>query len=103
MSKKSKYFTYKDNKYYVDPSLKKLITFQKHNLLENPYPRNIDLIDCRNVLIYFTDEAKREIYSKYSQSLVSNEVLFIGSMKQIFQPKKYNIKLYDTFFYEKKD
>lgn len=102
-SKKSKYFTYKDNKYYVDPSLKKLITFQKHNLLENPYPRNIDLIVCRNVLIYFTDEAKREIYSKFSQSLVSNGVLFVGSTEQIFQPQEYNFKLFDTFFYEKKD
>ena len=102
-SKKSKYFTYKDNKYYVDPSLKKLITFQKHNLLENPYPRNIDLIVCRNVLIYFTDEAKQEIYSKFSQSLVANGVLFVGSTEQIFQPQEYNFKLFDTFFYAKKD
>lgn len=102
-SKKSKYFTYKNNEYHVDPSLKNSITFKKHNLLEDSYPRNIDLIVCRNVLIYFTDEAKREIYSKFSQSLVPNGVLFVGSTEQIFQPQEYDFNLFDTFFYEKKD
>lgn len=100
--KKSKYFTYKDNKYYVNHDLKQQITFQKHNLLEEAYPKNIDLIVCRNVLIYFTDEAKKSIYSGFSQSLVSDGVLFVGSTEQIFQSHLYDLELLDTFFYQKK-
>lgn len=101
-SKKSKYFTYKNKEYHVDQSLKQQITFKKHNLLEDTYPTNIDLIVCRNVLIYFTDEAKREIYSGFSKSLVQEGVLFVGSTEQIFQSDQYDLNLFDTFFYQKK-
>jgi len=100
--KKSKYFTYNNNRYYVNDDLKKQITFQKHNLLEDAYPKNIDLIVCRNVLIYFTDEAKNDIYHKFSHSLVKNGMLFVGSTEQIFHPDRYNLELFDTFFYKKK-
>lgn len=98
---KQKYFTYKNNRYYIDDLLKTNITFKKHDLLKDPYPKNIDLIVCRNVLIYFTDEAKEEIYTNFSKSLVKNGILFVGSTEQIFSPNKYGLQLFDTFFYEK--
>ena len=44
--------------------VKKCIEFKQHNLLSDEYPSNCDLIVCRNVLIYFTEEAKIEIYKK---------------------------------------
>lgn len=101
--KKSKYFTYKDNNTYkVDHALKKHIHFHKHNLLEDKYPENIDLIVCRNVLIYFTDEAKQNIYNGFSHSLVSEGILFVGSTEQIFHSHTYDLELFDTFFYQKK-
>lgn len=102
-NKKSKYFTYENYKYKIQPSLKKNITFKKHNLLKDTYPKNVDLVVCRNVLIYFTDEAKKEIYTDFSQSLLSEGVLFVGSTEQIFQAQQYGLELFDTFFYEKKD
>lgn len=100
--KKTKYFTYKNDAYHIDPRLKKIITFKKHDLLKDPYPRNLDLIVCRNVLIYFTDDAKETIYQKLSDALVENGILFVGSTEQIFNPAKYHLTLFDTFFYEKK-
>ena len=42
VKKKSKYFIYKDNQYIICPQLKRNIQFQKHNLLEDVYPKNID-------------------------------------------------------------
>lgn len=99
--KKSKYFLYKDNQYTVSPLLKQHIRFQQHNLLQDAYPKNVDLIVCRNVLIYFTDKAKEAIYQQFSHSLKDNCYLFVGSTEQIFNPENFGLQLYDTFFYQK--
>ncbi|TXL67855.1 protein-glutamate O-methyltransferase CheR [Cerasibacillus terrae] len=98
---KRKYFKPEHHLYKVDPSIKANITFKKHNLLADPYPPNIDLILCRNVLIYFTDDAKESIYMKFGKSLQKNGFLFVGSTEQIFNPNYYGLHLYDTFFYQK--
>ena len=59
---KSKYFTKIGNSYQISNEIKKCVTFKEHNLLNDKYPQNFDLILCRNVVIYFTDEAKSMIY-----------------------------------------
>lgn len=101
LSKKTTYFTFKNGQYYIDEKLKRKITYKKHDLLKERYPNNIDLIVCRNVLIYFTDEAKDIIYKRLSESLRKNGILFVGSTEQIFNPNQYELNLFDTFFYEK--
>src|SRR5699024_8674464 len=93
--KKSRYFTLKNNEYHVDNKLKEQITFLNHNLLHDSYPRNVDLIVCRNVLIYLTDKAKIAIYHKFSNSLRPGGILFLGSTEQIFNPHNYQLSLYD--------
>lgn len=99
--KKTKYFTKQNGRFVIDPRMKESITFKQHDLLKDRYPRNMDLIVCRNVLIYFTDEAKNKIYQNLSQSLRPKGILFVGSTEQIFNPKEYQFELFDTFFYEK--
>lgn len=101
-NKKAKYFTFENNNFTISNHLKPMITFKKHNLLDDAYPKNIDLIICRNVMIYFTDQAKDYVYQQFSQALRKEGVLFVGSTEQIFTPDTYNLALYDTFFYEKK-
>ncbi|MBB6452206.1 chemotaxis protein methyltransferase CheR [Salirhabdus euzebyi] len=99
---KQKHFSSKDGNFFsVDESLKKCITFKKHNLLKDPYEEKFDLIVCRNVLIYFTEEAKEIVYRQFSQSLKPGGVLFVGSTEQIFNPKQYGLETVDTFFYQK--
>ncbi|MCT2537385.1 protein-glutamate O-methyltransferase CheR [Aquibacillus koreensis] len=98
---KKKYFTQEGSLYKIDPKIKNCITFKKHNLLADPYPTGYDLIVCRNVLIYFTEEAKKEIYTNFSKSLNPQGVLFVGSTEQIFNPDRYNFRVLDTFFYQK--
>lgn len=96
-----KYFTKKDGLFYLDLALKESITFNRHDLLADKYPNNIDLIVCRNVLIYFTDVAKDNIYRNFSQSLTDDGILFVGSTEQIFTPQDYHLTVFDTFFYQK--
>lgn len=81
--------------------IKKTVTFKKHNLLKDTYDQNYDLIVCRNVMIYFTEEAKDQIYDNFSKSLRSGGVLFVGSTEQIFNPSRYQLDIEDTFFYRK--
>lgn len=100
---KEKYFKETNGIFQVDKALQRSITFKKHNLLVDKYPQNVDLIVCRNVLIYFTDEAKDMIYQNFSDALIKDGILFVGSTEQIFNPNKYNYEVFDTFFYKKNE
>ncbi|MEI5907190.1 protein-glutamate O-methyltransferase CheR [Bacillus spongiae] len=87
--------------YEVSDPIKGSVTFKQHNLLSNPFEQGYDLIVCRNVMIYFTEEAKEILYKKFSRSLKPGGVLFVGSTEQIFNPGKYGLESEDTFFYRK--
>lgn len=57
---KSKYFKQlQDGKFEISNEIKSRVQFKKHNLLKDPYIDKCDLIVCRNVMIYFTEEAKK--------------------------------------------
>ena len=73
----------------------------QHDLLLDPIPGKFDLIVCRNVLIYFTEEGKKTIYMKLSDALKEKGVLFVGSTEQIFNASTYHLSSAETFFYEK--
>lgn len=98
---KKKYFEKVGNSYRIKNEIKERVTFKKLDLLKDPFPKNIDLIACRNVMIYFTDEAKELLYKKFHNSLDNNGVLFVGSTEQIILPERYNFKTIKTFFYGK--
>ncbi|EIJ78680.1 methyl-accepting chemotaxis protein methyltransferase [Bacillus methanolicus PB1] len=98
---KKKYFTKSQDFFHVSDELKKTVTFKKHNLLKDPFGGPYDLIICRNVLIYFTEEAKNELYKKFSAALNPGGIFFVGSTEQIFNPGQYNFEIEDTFFYRK--
>ena len=98
---KQKFFNQQGDYYYICNEIKKLVTFKKHNLLADPYDGQYDLIICRNVLIYFTEEAKNHLYQKFSSALKKDGILFVGSTEQIFNPSLYHLKTQETFFYQK--
>lgn len=98
---KTKHFIKDNDTYTINPNIKKNITFKQHDLLMQPFETNYDLIICRNVMIYFTEEARAHLYEKFSRSLRKGGVLFVGSTEQILTPERYNLQRFDTFFYEK--
>ncbi|RKN84577.1 CheR family methyltransferase [Paenibacillus ginsengarvi] len=97
-----KYFTQRDMTFSVADSLKKHVRFAKQNLLHDPFDSQFDLIVCRNVMIYFTEEAKHELYHKFSRALKPGGLLFVGSTEQIFSPGQYGMETADTFIYRKR-
>lgn len=98
---KKKYFTKIGPSYQIADEIKARVTFKQHNLLKDPYEKDCHLIVCRNVLIYFTEEAKEEIFCKYNQSLAKGGLLFIGSTEQIMNYKEIGYGRRNSFFYEK--
>ncbi len=98
---KKKYFTKIGNSYQISEDIKKCVTFQQHNLLKDKYFENYHLIVCRNVVIYFTEEAKAEIYKKFANSLVKGGMLFIGSTEQIVTYRECGFERATSFFYKK--
>lgn len=98
---KKKYFTPVGKSFQISEDIKKCVDFKEHNLLRDTYPANYDLIVCRNVLIYFTDEAKTEVYDKFSKSLKKGGILFIGSTEQVLEYKELGYSRRYSFFYEK--
>lgn len=85
----------------VSNELKSCITFKQHDLLKDSYPQGVHMIVCRNVMIYFTEEAKDEIYKKFAASLCKDGILFVGSTEQIIGASQYGFNGIHSFFYEK--
>lgn len=98
---KKKYFTKVGPSYKISDEIIKCVEFKQHNLLKDKYPENMDFIICRNVVIYFTEEAKDEIYRKFHNSLKSGGELFIGSTEQIINYKDIGYSKRNAFYYEK--
>ena len=98
---KKKYFTKVGPSYQISNEIKSRVEFKEHNLLKDTYPTDYHLIVCRNVLIYFTEEAKDEVFRKFQKSLKSGGFLFIGSTEQIINHREIGFERRNSFFYEK--
>jgi len=98
---KKEYFTKNGPAYQISDKIKSRVTFKHHNLLKDDFFKNQHMIVCRNVLIYFTEDAKADIFKKYYASLADNGILFIGCTEQILKYKEIGYKRYDSFFYQR--
>lgn len=98
---KNKYFTYSNEKYLVKSTLKDRVEFRQQNLLNDSFDKGFDLIICRNVTIYFTEEAKHELNFKFFNSLIDGGVLFIGSTEVMLDATKIGFVPMGVSFYQK--
>ncbi len=98
---KAKYLKKEGDFYRVSDEIKKCVMFKQHNLLKDPYANGYHMIVCRNVLIYFTEEAKTLVFKKFNSSLSNGGILFIGSSENIITYKDLGYERKTSFFYEK--
>ncbi len=85
----------------VAPALREKVRFERLNLLTDPYPKNIHLLVCRNLLIYFRPEVKPNIFHGFSQSLMPGGVLFLGASEVLFNPSQYGFQMLHFGFYQR--
>ena len=84
----NKYFIKDGLKYRINDSIKKMVKFERFNLLDTfAYSKytNIDVIFCRNVLIYFEDAIKKKVVDSLHKCLKQNGVLFLGHSESLFK------------------
>lgn len=96
-----KYFERQGQYFHLKDEIKRLVKFQKHDLLKDAFPADLDLVLCRNVVIYFTEQAKDRLYRKFVEALRPGGVLFIGSTEQVFRAREMGLQTIATFFYKK--
>lgn len=96
-----KYFPAQGDKHKADPKLSRYIKVKKQNILADPFESGFDLIMCRNVVIYFTDEAKAQLYSRFYSSLKPGGILFVGSTERIYNFGQMGYESTLPFFYTK--
>jgi len=75
-----RHFTLLDNeKYQVKPHLKKMIKFSKHDLMSGkPVTNYLDIVLCRNVTIYFTEEQKNKLAKIFQSALLMDGYYIMG-------------------------
>lgn len=95
------YFTQTDGIWTVKDAIRRNVSFGRHNLLADPYPREFDLIICRNVMIYFTDAAKQQVIAGFSKSLKPGGILFVGSTEQFLRTDHHGLVSAGPFLYRK--
>ena len=100
--RKKKYFdVVEGNKYAVKQEIKSVIEFKRHNLLKDKFETGFDLILCRNVVIYFTEEAKDQLYANFFTALKPGGILFVGATEAILNFRKLGYTSFQPFFYQK--
>ena len=82
---KERYFKKKGNAYKVIDELKRIILFSGHNIIDDPPFLRIDMITCRNLLIYFDQELQKKVYRIFHYALRERGHLFLGKSESTSQ------------------
>ncbi|MCX7912169.1 MAG: protein-glutamate O-methyltransferase CheR [Dehalococcoidales bacterium] len=97
----TKYLVFRDGAYWVSDELRERITFRQHDLTRDPFESGFDLIVCRNVVIYFSDEAKKTLRRRFYNALKPGGILFIGATETILDALELGFQRVCTCFYRK--
>ena len=96
----ARFFTKEDHSYQVVRELREAVVFTSQSLLADAPFSRLDLISCRNLLIYLGPEAQRKILSLFHFALHKDGVLFLGSSETVgsasdhFEPVSRNHRIY---------
>ncbi|PIE97747.1 MAG: chemotaxis protein CheR [Treponema sp.] len=78
------YFLKSGTTYQIRPEIRNMINFDYHNLKNDIKRTDFDLVFCRNVLIYFDEEAQKNVINKFYSAMSPKSFLFIGHSESLF-------------------
>ncbi|WP_449285745.1 chemotaxis protein CheB [Marinobacter sp. PE14] len=96
----ARFFTKHDGYYQISPSIRDKVLFAQHDIILDPPFTKLDMIACRNLLIYFDLTLQRRILPLLHYSLRPNGLLMLGSsetigrLNHLFAPIKPKMRLY---------
>lgn len=75
------------------PEMQKLVRFNQHNLMRDwPMKGPFDIIMCRNVVIYFSDEAQEKLWMNFTTRLAPDGQLYLGHSERVNGPAEAQLK-----------
>lgn len=99
LARRTRYFVQDGERFTVRPELRSRVQFERQNLLSDPFPTDVDLVLCRNVVIYFTEEAKDELYRRFHRALKPGGILFVGGTESLLKARELGYASVSPFFY----
>jgi two-component system CheB/CheR fusion protein len=78
-----RFFTKENGRYRVKRDIREAVVFAEQNLLRDPPFSNLDLLVCRNLLIYLKSEAQGRLIPLFHYTLHKNGILFLGNSETI--------------------
>lgn len=99
-----KYFIPRKDKFQITNSIRNKIIFSKHDLVRDPPFTKLDLVVCRNLLIYFNLSLQERIIPLFHYALLNGGILFlgktesIGTFQNLFSPLTKNSRLFKREF-----
>lgn len=87
--------------FWVRNDLKKMVSFERFDLLRDQSDRLYDLVICRNLVIYFTSEVKRRVFQQLACTLKPGGILFIGSTETIPDFQHFGLRYLMPSFYQR--
>lgn len=79
----SKYFTLSNGCYTVKHEIRKMIIFSRHNVFQDPPFGKLDLISCRNMMIYFQPILQNDLFNTFHIALKDKGYLFLGKSETV--------------------
>jgi two-component system CheB/CheR fusion protein len=78
-----RFFTREDGFYRIKKEIRELLVFAPQNLIEDPPFTKLDLLSCRNLLIYFDGKLQQRLMPMFHYALRPGGVLFLGSSETV--------------------
>ncbi|MFA6455201.1 MAG: chemotaxis protein CheB [Bacteroidota bacterium] len=78
-----RFFTSDDNGFRIRKEIREMLVFAQQSVIKDPPFTKLDLITCRNLLIYFNTELQKKTIPIFHYSLAPNGILFLGSSETI--------------------
>jgi two-component system CheB/CheR fusion protein len=80
-----RYFELSDGNYVISKKIRSMVVFTPHNVLQDPPFTDLDMVSCRNLLIYFDQTGQRKALSLFHFGLKKNGRLFLGPSESLGQ------------------
>ena len=80
----AQFFTKKEKGYQINKEIMDSVKFDYHSLKNDSGMRNIDVVFCRNVMIYFDEPAQLVVLDRFWNSMANHSYLFIGHSESLF-------------------
>jgi len=89
---KEKYFIHHGDLFTISNEIKRMLIFSRHNLVSDPPISNIDLLLCRNVLIYLNTDLRLRVIQKLGYALGDKGYLWLGIGETHIDSDEYGLK-----------